>query len=193
MRKEPEKIYVEVGFENLMRNIYGSAGHCSSAGHTRITSFKKQLLQLFRTLKTAIRKNVTGDDRYKESLMVRCDVAIAAVRSAAFRDEIVCDALQFTFELLFKLLGRIPDNRQSERAHHSHKTDLSAHRTFNYARTSQQRAKEITDAAFHNRLEEHNPSFETLITALRKQFHDDADKFLSWLRSEHKSLYDRFH
>ena len=193
MKKSPETIYVGLGFEGLMRTIYGASGHSSHAGHTEITSWKKPLLQVFRTLKTAIRKNINGDDRFKEQLMARCDCAISAIKNAAFKDEITSDALAFSFEIIFSLLGRLPDNWSSRRAHCSQVSCLGNYRTLSYTRTALQKARQITDSAYKNRLKESDPSFETLIYKLRRDFHDDADHFLTWLREEHPDLYARFY
>ena len=193
VKKTPESIYVSLGFEGLLSTIYGTSGHSSHAGHTEISSWKKHLLQVFRTLKTAIRKNVTGDDRYKEQLMTRCDCAISAITNATFKDKIACDALSFSFEIAFALLGRLPDNRRSRRAHHTHVTNLGDYRTLSYSRTASQKARQITDSAHKNCLNETEPSFETLISTLRRDFHDDADRFLTWFRQEHPDLYGRFH
>ena len=192
MPKEAENISVDLGFENLMNTIYGRNGHPCVAGHTSVRSWKKGVLQLFRTLKTAILKNVNGDDPYRNHLMERCDVAISAIKSSKYKDAIVCDALQFGFETLFSLLGRFPNNWQTRRAHHSHVTGLADYRTFSYVRTARQKAKQITDAAYYNRTEDGDPDFDTLITKLRREFRDDPEKFLTWLRAEHRKMYDRF-
>ena len=193
MKRLKETIYVDIGFEGLMRTIYGTAGHPTHAGDTLISAWKKQLLQVFRTLKTAIRKNIAGDDRYKEQLMTRCDSAICAIKHAATKDEITSAALAFSFEIAFSMLGRLPDNWMSRRAHHTHVTNLGDYRTLNYSRTSAQKVRQITDSAHKNRLKEADPSFETLVSKLRGDFHDDADRFLTWLRQEHPDLYGRFH
>ena len=155
-------------------------------------SWKKSVLQLFRTLKTAILKNVNGDDPYRNHLMERCDVAVSAIKSSQYKDAIVCDALQFGFELLFKLIGRLPVNWQKRRAYHSHITGLAEYRTFSYARTARQKAKQITDAAYDKRLKDGEPDFDALITKLKREFRDDPEKFLTWLRVEHRQIYDRF-
>lgn len=79
MTKERDIMTVDIGFEFLMSFIYGSHGHRCRAGHIPVLGWKRHLLQLFRTLKTAIQKNVTGDDRHKEYMMQRCETAISAV------------------------------------------------------------------------------------------------------------------
>jgi len=192
MAKKSETIYIDLGFENLMSFIYGSGGHSCRAGHTSVNTWKKQLSQILRTLKTAIRKNVTGDERHKEHMMERCDNAIRAIRYAKFKDELVCDTLSIVFQLIFELIGHFPHNWQSRKVHHSRVTDLSIYRTFSYTRTAKQKAKQITDHAYTKTEAECTPSFEVLISKLKKEFSDDPHKFLDWLRAEHKQFYDQF-
>lgn len=102
-------------------------------------------------------------------------------------------ALQYSFEIILLVLGRLPNNWESRRAHHVHITDLGLYRTLCYCRSAKQRARQITDAAYYNHLKQDDPRFDTLIDKLRYEFHDDGDKFLTWLQSEHKDLYDRFY
>jgi hypothetical protein len=192
MVKKSETIYIDLGFEHLMSFIYGSGGHSCHAGHTPIRYLKKQLLQIFRTLKTVIRKNVTGDDRHKEYMIERCDSAIGAIQHAKSKDELIGDTLSAAFQLIFELIGHFPHNWASRKAHHSRITDLSAYRTFNYARTARQKAKQITDYAYTKKEGECHPDFEVLISKLKKDFSDDPHKFLDWLRAEHRQLYDQF-
>jgi hypothetical protein len=183
---------VDIGFEFLMSFVFGWRGHHGTAGNIPAFRWKKHLLKLFRTLKSAIHKNVTGDDRHMEYMMERCDTAIGAIRSAKFKDEISCKSLQFAFELLFELLGHYPQNWQSRRAHHSRVTDLASYRTLSYTRTATQKVRQITDAAYANRNDSTGPSFEVLIEKLKHDFSGNPHKFLAWLRSEHRMLYDRF-
>jgi hypothetical protein len=192
MPRKAETIYIDLGFENLMSTLYGSSGHPCVAGHTPTRNWKKQLLQLFRTLRTAIAKNLNGDDPHKEHLMERCDTAIDAIKRAEFKDEIACDALQFAFEILFGLIGHLPNNWQKRRAHHSYVTSLARYRTFSYVGTARQKAQRVTHAAYYDRLGSADPNFETLINKLKRDCSDDPDRFLAWLRAEHRSLYDRF-
>lgn len=192
MPKEAETIYIDLGFENLMSRLFGSSGHPCSAGRTPARHWKKQLLQLFRTLRTAIGKNVNGDNPHKEHLMARCDIAIGAIKGATLKDEIACDSLQFAFEILFGLIGHLPNNRQKRRAHHSYVTSLARYRTFSYVGTARQKAQRVTDAAYYDRLASTEPNFDMLMNKLRQDFSDDPDRFLTWLRAEHRSVYDRF-
>jgi hypothetical protein len=138
------------------------------------------------------RKKRNGDDRHKERLIERCDTAVNAIKDAKFKDEIACDAIQFAFEILFDLIGHLPNNWQNRRAHHSHVTSLTRYRTFAYVGTARQQAQRVTDAAYYNRLPSTEPNFETLINKLKRDFSDDPDRFLAWLRAEHRSLYDRY-
>lgn len=192
MSKKAETIYIDVGFEDFMSTLFGTAAHACSAGHTPTRGWKRQLSQLFRTLRTAIAKNVNGDDPHKEHLMERCDTAIRAIKVAKLKDEIACDALRFAFEILFSLIGHLPNNGQKRRAHYSYVTGLSRYRTFSYVGTARQRAQRVTDAAYDHRLESSDPTFKTLINKLKRDFSDDPVRFLAWLRAEHRSLYDRF-
>ena len=189
MPKEAERVSVELTFENMMSSLFGSHGHPGSAGSTSMHYWKKVLLQLFRTLKTAIAKNVNGDDPYRNHLMQRCEDAVSAIKSSKFKDAIACDALRFGFELLFSLIGRFPNNRKKRQAHVA---GLAEHRTFSYVRTASQKARQITDAAHRNQLESSDPNFDTLMTKLKREFADDPERFLAWLRAEHRSLFDRF-
>ncbi len=132
MKKEPETIYVDLGFENLMASIYGWYGNKSNIAHKPVRQWRRELIQLFGTIRTAIEKNVVGDERHKEHMMQRCNDTIENIRHAKFKDEISYAALQVTFELIFKLLGRLPNNWQKRRAHHSHVTQLSDYRTLSY-------------------------------------------------------------
>lgn len=192
MKKQPETIFADLGFENLMASIYGWYGHNGSAARKPIRQWKRELMQLFGTVRTAIEKNITGDDRYKEHMMDRCNIAVEAIRLTTSKEQITCAATQFTFELIFKLLGCLPHNWQKRRAHHSRVTDLSSYRTLSYTRTAHQKVKQIMDYAHTGQLEDGEPTFEVLIQKLKHDFSDNPHKFLSWVKSEHKSLYDRF-
>ena len=149
-------------------------------------------MQLFGTVRTAIEKNVTGDDQHKEHMMERCNIAAEAIQHAKSKEQITCAATQFAFELIFKLLGRLPHNLQTRRAHHSHVTALSAYRTLSYTRTAHQKVKQIIDYAYTGKLENGEPTFEMLIQKLKRDFSNNPHKFLSWVKAEHRSLYDRF-
>lgn len=175
-----------------MRHLYGFRGHSAGAGYTPLNSWKKQLTRLFGTLKTAIRKNVNGDDRHRDEMMERCDVAIDAIRRSKYKDEIMNYTITFCFEISFALLGHRQDNWQDSKAHHSHVTQLNTYRTFAYVRTPTQIARQITDAAYKNRLSSWHPSFEILIGKLRGEFHNDAEKFVKWIRTEYPDLYSQF-
>jgi hypothetical protein len=192
MKKEPETIYSYLGFENLMASIYGWYGHNGAAAHKPVRLWKRELIQLFKTVRTAIEKNVTGDDRHKEYMMKRCDNAIDAIRHAKCKDEVTSFAAQFAFEINFLLLGRMPNNWQTRKAHHLRFTDLSNYRTLNYVRTDYQKAMQIIEHAFESHGADKEPSFEILIRKYNHDFSRDPHKFLSWIKAEHKALYDLF-
>jgi len=143
-------------------------------------------------LRRAVEKNVTGDDRHKELLIERCDTAIQVIRNAKFKDELVCDTLRSAFQLLFELLGRMPQNRQKRKAHYSSVTDLSSYRTFSYTRTATQETNQIIDYALEVRQGESKPNFDELIQKLQRDFSRNPHKFLAWLRAEHREFYDKF-
>jgi len=192
MVKEPDSIYLDLRFENLMSDIYGRGGHSCGAGPISISSWKKQLLQLVRTIKTAIRKNVNGDDSHRKYMMQRCDDALIATRYSKSKSELCSNAVSITVELIFHLIGNFPHNRKSRRTHPSQVTDLSTYRTFSYTRTAKQRAKQITDYVYTKPEGKFDPTFEFLISKLKRDFSNDSDKFLEWLRTEHRQLYDQF-
>jgi hypothetical protein len=192
MPKQTDTVGIDLGFENLMHCIYGHSGHSCRAGHTSFTSWKKQLSQVFRTLKTAIRKNMTGDDRHKERLMARLDHATITIHEAKSSYELSPKLLSFLLEIAFELLGRLPRNSKRRKANHNLITDLSDYRTLNYARTAKQKTKQVTDYAFARADSRDEPKFEDLIYKLKRDFSNDSDKFLSWLRVEHRDFHDRF-
>jgi len=191
MTKQPKTVWVDSGFEYMMMFVFGS-GLRGCSGHLRTTVWKKHLTRLFRTLKTAIERNVNGDDRYRQHLMSRCDVAVDSIKDAKLNDEIASRAIQFAFELLFSLLGQMPCNWQKNRVRPDLLTNLADYRTFGYVRTDRQKARQITDAAYYERLQKGDPKFGVLIGKLKDDFHDDPRRFLSWLRENHPSVYDRF-
>ncbi|MEK6684127.1 MAG: hypothetical protein AABY46_05640 [Nitrospirota bacterium] len=175
-----------------MASIYGWYGHNGAATRKPIRRWKHELMQLFGTIRTAIEKNVTGDDRHKENMMEHCTNAVDAIRDAKSKEQIANAATQFAFKLIFKLLGRLPHNREKRRAHHSRVTDLSAYRTLSYTRTAHQKVKEIIDYAPTGQLGSGEPTSEVLIKKLTRDFSHNPHKFLSWVKTEHRSLYDRF-
>jgi hypothetical protein len=58
-------------------------------------------------------REMTG---YKEHIMERCDTASKAIRRGAYKDEILSAAVQFSFEITFLILDRLPNNWKSRRA-----------------------------------------------------------------------------
>jgi hypothetical protein len=191
MLKEAETINIDVGFENMMKTIYGYKCH-GLAGRVTLTAWKRHLQQLFGTIRTAIEKNINGDDRHREIMIGRCDTAIDSVRRANSKDEICCSALTFAFELCFEILGELPNNWQTRKAHYHHITELSKYRTLNYIRTDSQKAGYILDLAYRDQLNKKDPQFDVLIKKFTGDCAKNPRRFLSWLRSEHKSLYDRY-
>ena len=194
MRKEPETIFADLGFENLMAFIYGWYGHNGSATHKPATQWKRELIQLFGTIRTAIEKNVTGDTQHKENMMEHCTRASESIRQARSKDDISCATAQFAFELIFNLLGRLPNNYQKSKAYHARTTELSEYRTLSYTRTDRQKVKQITDYAYDNanHMENNDPTFDELINKLKKDFANNPHKFLTWLKAEYKPYYDKF-
>ena len=192
MTKQDDTVGIDLGFENLMSCLYGRSGHSCHAGHTDFSSWKKQLLQVFKTIKTAIRKNMTGDERHKDHLMTRCDHAAITIKEAKSSYELSPKIISLLIEITFELLGHLPRNCRTGKANHSLVTDLSVYRTLSYTRTAKQKAKQITDysLARSDRLDE--PKFEELILKLKKDFSNDSEKFLRWLRIEHREFHDRF-
>jgi len=175
-----------------MASIYGWYRHNGSATRKPVRQWKRELVQLFGTVRTAIEKNVTGDDRYREHIMDRCSTAVAAIRGAKTKEQIAIAATQFAFEIIFRLLGRLPNNWQTRNAHYSRVTDLSAHRTLSYTRTAQQKVTQILDYAHTDAPKDAEPTWDLLVQKLNRDFLGNPHKFLSWVRAEHKSLYDRF-
>jgi hypothetical protein len=48
--------------------------------------------------------------------MERCDTASKAIRRGAYKDEILSATIQFSFEITFLILDRLPNNWKSRRA-----------------------------------------------------------------------------
>lgn len=192
MSKASATIYVSLGFENLMSNLYGRSGHSCRAGHTDLQDWKKYLIRLIGSLQTTIRRSVTGDDAHRDYIVQRCDDLKNAIKRSKAKDEVNCFIADFGFEISFLLVGGLPQNWQKPRVRPDLVTVPPPFRTLTYARTTEQRSQQILDAAYRNRLGDRAPTFEKLFEIYDSECKKDGQRFLAAIKEHYPDVYRRF-
>ena len=184
--------YVELAFENLLSFVYGSHGAGISAGWTSLPYFKKSLLKLFKTLRAATERNIHGDEAHRAEITGICESAIETIGRAKTKDEVTQWALNYTFHMIFLLLGRFPKNWRKTKAGWQSNVALSEFRTLAYIRTPKQKVAQVLAYAYqHMPAESEDSEFSRIIAAKQRHPHDES-RVLAWIRSNEPKLYARF-
>jgi hypothetical protein len=139
-----------------------------------------------------IRKSIAGDDAHRDYIIQRCDVMKNAIKRRKGKDELNCFVAQFGFEILFDLVGGLPQNWQKPKTRPDLVTAPPPFRTLTYSRTPEQRSQQILDAAYRNRLGDRDPKFELLYEIFDRVCKKDGQKFLASIKQLYPDVYRRF-
>lgn len=185
MKQFPPKVEIWVGFEQLLRNLYGKkVMHVSEMS---ISDWKRLLSKLAKTINLYIRENVVTDQFHWYWLNQALTTLQRAPKHRLYNTEFVLGLI----EVIFNLLGHIPDHYWKSSWPRNKKDFILDHyRTLIYRQDRRQKINVIfRTAEFSEDSDLKRYSRELLrqkLVALKSQ-----EKFLEWYRQECPDIYAR--
>jgi len=174
-------IYLNLQFEHFLCDLYGKANYHGTVGWTSFSSYKKHILKISKSIRSAIDLNVQDIDAcHLKSLnnkLENLDLGISESKTFEELGQIVALRL---FQIIFLLLGDIPKNWGLEiRTNHKH-FSLQRHRRIHFSQTMEQKFNSIIDNAPSNEFSETKYSRQMLLNVFGSTHNRNFKKFLEW-------------
>lgn len=184
------QIYLSLQFENFLSDLYGKSNYHGTVGWTSFSSYKKHLLKITKSLKSAIDLNVQDiDAAHQNSLNNKLEMINHDISKAKSFEELGQFVVLRLFQLIFLLLGDIPKNWElQKKTNHTH-FSLQRHRGIHFSQTLEQKFNSIIDNAPINELSQSKYSRQMLLNEFVSSHNRNMKKFLEW----HKHNFPETH
>ncbi len=181
----PPKVEIWVGFEELLRNLYGKK--VMHASQMSISNWKQLLSKLAKTINSYVRENVVTDRFHWIWLNRALNTLERASRHRLYNTEFILGLI----EVIFNLLGHIPEHYWKPSWPRNKKDFmLDRYRSLTYRQDRRQKINVIfRTAEFSEDSDLRRYSREFLrqrLVALKSQ-----EKFLEWYRQDYSDIYAR--
>lgn len=177
-------VSLSIEFEHLLRRLFGTRYFGWAGWHSR-TSWKKALVKIMNAIEKTAGLNVHSDSLHLEQLYKSIEVARAAAKT-----EDLCEPeyIGGLVEIIFLLLGRIPENRHKKVANKDAHFETNRYRSLHYSQNLSQKANLIKDyGPPAGDRKECNRVSERYWRALRTK--DGAKTFVDWYKKEYPDRY----
>ena len=186
--KKDDQILVPLGFELMLRGLFGDLSYPTFSGHKSFISWKKAILRLAKAMLRTAKLNVESDSYHEDSISSHFDQGIASLKASKTINEVNIAFIQLLASVNFELLGNFPRNfREANTSHFVHWT-LDDHRKLQYSQSNQQKINVIFSLLKDDRYKNRLPKRDDLLD-VRASFGADKRGFLDWFKKEHPDIY----
>jgi hypothetical protein len=190
MNNTVKKINLSLQFENFLSDMYGKINYHGSVGWTEFSTYKKHILKLSNSLKSAIEINIQDIDAlHYKSLLDRIEILEKEVRESGSVEELGQSVVLRMFQLVFLLVGDTPNNWDLKKKTHKTHFSLKKHRGIHYSQSLEQKFNSIIDNAPSNQFSEMKYSKQMLLNSFTTEHNRDFKRFLDW----HKKSFPETH
>src|SRR5947199_7277141 len=134
------RIYTDIDFEHFLSRLFGKRAYHGFVGEHSLSTWKKELTRIVRTVQRAIRLNVDTDDFHRDDMLETCERAIQNIKAANLPDEASTAMIKFSVAINFMLLGQLPDHWENDHVSHTKYWKLDRYRKLIYIRTPEHKA-----------------------------------------------------
>jgi len=189
--KENKRIKAWIGLEFHFGNLYGNKYMREMKGTHTISEFKNNLIKLVKSYRHAVNESIQiADNKYKNGLINRFDHQIKLLKSADDSDSLLQIMIEKQSELIFELLGGMPNRWNQEKVINSGPNfKLDYHRSIQYTQSVGQKSDYIFSLAYRNILPDEVPKIEILREIYWRECGNDSKKFLNWFKINHPIVY----
>lgn len=180
---------VPISFEYFLSRLFGKRAYHGFVGSKPPGRWKNHLLGMLRAIETAATVTVSSTDSlHKARIGSTCERCRESLRELKGKDEINARFIQFLTEMVFVLLGDLPDHWDAGKVTNPKQWRLDDHRTVVYAQNDEQRAAVILSLHRTRETPVKAPSSDELATRWR-DFGHYAPRFVAWFRAAYPHVY----
>ena len=186
-----DTIGVPISFEYLLTRLFGKRSYHGFSDVHSFKRWKKPIVKLFGAIRKTILINVdTTDMLHKSRLLRSCDEAISEITSAEVKviNQINVSAIEHLTEIVFELMGRMPDHRDYKVINRPEHWGLNTYRKLNYTQTNNQKASLIFDLVLEHQLYG-KLNYKELWNKMYYDFDNNSDEFIKWFKQTYTDLY----
>ncbi|MFC1893796.1 hypothetical protein ACFLYR_07230 [Chloroflexota bacterium] len=186
-----DAIGVSISFEILLTRLFGKRSYHGFSEIHDINSWKKHIIKLIGAIRKSILVNVdTTDSLHISTLLRSCNEAKDEINKATVKNQINTSAIEHLAEIVFELMGRMPDHRDYKVINRPEHWKLDSYRKLNYTQTSNQKVSLILDLVLTERYPFcQTVNYKELWNKLCDDFADNGDEFLRWFRQTYPHIY----
>lgn len=174
-----------------LHSIYGNKAYKEIKDWHNVSTLKKYLTKILNTYRVAIESTITHTDNWhKTQIFSLIDKEKESLLSFQTFDEIDQSMITFQSELIFLLIGSMPDNWQSRNVtNHRRNWKLDGNRKIFYQQDNNQKMNLIFTVVSKGIYNDQLPDLDTLRRIYWRDCKKDPNTFIQWFKDKYPKPY----